>query len=122
VAGTPGLVVSQHAVPIPSLHADALPVLMALLCLFHVLWFVPYGTGGHQVWHGGAVFGAANESSTQQAGEIAAGKYSIEGTGLKYDCDHVTELRVANYSLFALFGLAAVNEAVMVIIGLRGEE
>lgn len=25
--------------------ADALPALMILLCLFHVLWFIPYATG-----------------------------------------------------------------------------
>ena len=31
-----------------------------------------------------------------------------------------TYLRVANYSLFALFGLAAINEAVIFVVGLRG--
>jgi hypothetical protein len=49
-----------------------------------------------------------------------AGAYSIEGTGLKYECAHATELRVANYSLFATFGLAAINEAVLTVLGLRG--
>ncbi|KAI3429289.1 hypothetical protein D9Q98_005385 [Chlorella vulgaris] len=71
---------------------DALPALMAVLCLFHALWFVPYATGA----------------------------WSIEGTGLEFQCAQATMLRVANYSLFALFGLAAVNECVLFIIGLRG--
>ncbi len=31
-----------------------------------------------------------------------------------------TYLRVANYSLFALFGLAAINEAAIFVLGLRG--
>lgn len=49
-----------------------------------------------------------------------AGAYSIESTGLKYECSHATELRVANYSLFATFGLAAINEGVLTVLGLRG--
>ena len=49
-----------------------------------------------------------------------AGAWSIEGTGLRYECSHATELRLANYSLFALFGLAAINEAVLTVMGLRG--
>jgi hypothetical protein len=31
-------------------------------------------------------------------------------------------LRAANYALFALFGLAAINEAAIFVIGLRGAE
>ncbi|KAI3429288.1 hypothetical protein D9Q98_005384 [Chlorella vulgaris] len=71
---------------------DILPIMMALLCIFHVLWFVPYATGA----------------------------WSIESTGLRYECSHANELRLANYSLFALFGLAAANEAVLTVLGLRG--
>lgn len=36
-------------------------------------------------------------------------------------CEQATYLRVANYSLFALFGLAAINEAAIFFVGLRGE-
>lgn len=56
----------------------------------------------------------------QHAVIATAGAWSIEGTGLQYDCTHANELRVANYSLFALFGLAAINEAVLTVMGLRG--
>lgn len=49
-----------------------------------------------------------------------AGAWSIESTGLRYECSHANELRLANYSLFALFGLAAANEAVLTVLGLRG--
>lgn len=48
------------------------------------------------------------------------GYYSIEGTGLRYDCPDGAYLRVANYALFALFGLAALNEAAITLLGLRG--
>ncbi|KAI7835463.1 hypothetical protein COHA_010638 [Chlorella ohadii] len=72
--------------------SDTLPVMMLLLCIVHVVWFIPYATG----------------------------YWSVESTGLIYDCPQATYLRVANYSLFALFGLAAINEAAIFVLGLRG--
>jgi hypothetical protein len=45
---------------------------------------------------------------------------SVQGTDLTHDCSSKAELRTANYSLFALFGLAALNEVAMTSIGLRG--
>jgi hypothetical protein len=92
---------------------------MVLLCVFHLLWFVPYATGALPAAVGAArgLLGAAAHAAIVLR---FAGAYSIEGTGLKYECAHATELRVANYSLFATFGLAAINEAVLTVLGLRG--
>lgn len=50
-----------------------------------------------------------------------AGSYTVESTGVRYDCPQGIQLRVANYSLFALFAAAAVNEALITVLGLRGE-
>jgi hypothetical protein len=53
---------------------------------------------------------------------ISAGQWSIESTGIKFDCSQGTLLRVASYSLFALFGAAALNELALTVLGLRGEQ
>ena len=53
---------------------------------------------------------------------MLAGQWSIESTGIKFDCSQGTLLRVASYSLFALFGAAALNELALTVLGLRGEQ
>ena len=54
------------------------------------------------------------------AAAAAAGAWSIESTGIKYDCSQGALLRTASYSLFILFGISAVLEAVLTVLGLRG--
>lgn len=63
-----------------------------MLGLFHLAWFLPF----------------------------IAGTWSIESTGLKYDCSVAKELRAANYGLFSIFLLSAIVEFSIVAIGLRG--
>lgn len=127
----------------PPLAADTLPVLTALLCLFHVLWFVPYLTGRCRLQPAGALGSAewnpaeCKPRSTATGSWLLAcylspaclapplhpaGQWSIESTGIKFDCSQGTLLRVASYSLFALFGAAALNELALTVLGLRGKQ
>lgn len=114
--------------------------MMALLCITHVVWFIPYATGACMPLQRWPALGGCSpqppwlllrprclrpqpplRSLFPPPTPPQAGYYSIEGTGLRYDCQQGTLLRVANYGLFALFALAALNEAAITVLGLRGE-
>lgn len=115
---------------------------MILLCLFHVLWFIPYATGEAGQLHAAHACLCALPQSLRSplaplhcslcsamcaplwppsTAASGAGSYTVESTGVRYECPQGIQLRVANYSLFALFAAAAINEALITVFGLRGE-
>ena len=106
---------------------------MLPLFVSHALWFIPWATGATCCLRRCRCLPArsrppplllphrlAPTCRPVPPVDPSAGIYTVEGTGLQYTCDQGTLLRVANYSLFSLFGLAALNEALLFVLGLRG--
>ncbi|KDD74155.1 hypothetical protein H632_c1525p1, partial [Helicosporidium sp. ATCC 50920] len=71
---------------------DTFPILTTFLAMVHIGYVIPFLTG----------------------------TYSIESTGIKNGCDVGTSLRVAVYGMFAIYLCAAVLEASITAIGLKG--
>ena len=103
--------------------ADTLPLITFLLFLFHLMWFIPYATGALQLV--GLIKALQRRFSppadpSRSSAPPPAGSWSIESTGLRFDCSQGALLRMANYGLFSLFGLCAIVEAVLTVVGLQG--
>lgn len=94
-------------------------MLGVVLAVCHIVYFIPIIAG----WPGRSWvhrFLKIHALSPRSLAPPSPGAWTIESTGIQYDCNVGTQLRVAVYSLVGLFGLCFLLEVSLTSIGLKG--
>ncbi|KFM25325.1 hypothetical protein F751_0863 [Auxenochlorella protothecoides] len=85
---------------------DTSPIVASILAAIHMVYIIPILTGR-----------AVHESVS---GDGIVGTYSIESTGIRFNCNVSTAVRLAVYGMFAVLLVSAIVEICIVSIGLKG--